>query len=94
MKLLKKVNALVLVMSVLLAVGCGKESKQDDPEPVLESPINNVPATVKCQLIESESIDSIRSIPDVYKGIYQYNSAGKIEEINRWKNNLPGAKQR
>jgi hypothetical protein len=34
MKLMKKVNALVLGLAVLLAIRCGKQNKQDDPDPI------------------------------------------------------------
>src|SRR6187551_1367477 len=34
MKLIKKINALVLGLAVLLAFGCAENNRQSDPEPV------------------------------------------------------------
>ena len=68
MKMLKKVNALVLGLAVLLALGCGKDYKQDEPSP------ENM-ALKDCLLTKSTDAGGEANE-------YIYNSAGKVESIN------------
>ena len=75
MKMLKKGNALVLGLAVLLALGCGDKEKKEDP-----TPVNQVQKD--CLLTRETTFQG--SITE-----YNYNSSGRLESIdfiaNGWK---------
>lgn len=76
MNFLKKVNALVLGLAVLLAVGCGEEAKKEDPTP--ENPVQK-----NCLLSKETNFQG-------YVTEYHYNSAGNVESIDYSDINAPG----
>src|SRR5688572_8465353 len=62
---MKNLNRIVLGLAVLLAVSCGKKSKNEDPEP--ESQMQNQVAKT-CQLLSGGNPFTT----------YTYNTAGKV----------------
>ena len=64
---MKKVNALVLGLAVLLAFGCEKDEKKEDPTPEGQTPKS-------CQLTKIVSPETTSD--------FIYNNAGKIIRIN------------
>ncbi|KAA9340215.1 hypothetical protein [Adhaeribacter soli] len=71
--MLKKVNALILGLAVLLAVGCGK----DDPKPQSNP---QTPAQRTCKL--TKYVLSYPVVGSYYEEHYVYDNAGKVIWIN------------
>ena len=71
---MKKLNRIVVGLAVLLAVSCGKESKNEDPAPEVQTqnPVQN-PAPKTCQLIYQS-----QGSPSLY---YTNDSTGKVIRI-------------
>jgi YD repeat-containing protein len=70
MEMLKKVNAIVLGLAILLAVGCGKE--KDVPTPGMANL-----AGLPCRMLQDSSTDG------TVVNNYFYNEEGKLLRINR-----------
>ncbi|KAA9340212.1 hypothetical protein [Adhaeribacter soli] len=99
-KMLKKGNALILMLAVLLTVGCGKEDANNDPKP--NNSTGNITGQRTCVLVSTQSynledawrfffnaqgqiIKALKGTSNNGLQLITYSATGKIKNVRRYR---------